>query len=107
MHSYKRLAIALIVPLLMTVVARRAQFAATPAELQRGAGQGGRGQAAPAQPNQEPPARGARGGRGAGAGTPGPATELLRLMAVGKTHPRVHGVPTVVRTGKPRYGIHD
>src|SRR5437762_7493023 len=83
MKPYKRLAIALVVPLLMTVAAHRAQIAATPAEFQRGT-TGATSQAAQAQPSQEPPARGVRDGRGTPAGTPGPATELLKLMAVDK-----------------------
>src|SRR5712691_6621985 len=103
MNSYKRLAIALIVPLLMTVVARRAQIAATPAELQRGTGQGGRGQAAPAQPNQEPPARGARGGEAVPAGAPGPATELLKQMGVNQSDYGIKITQTFDASGKPAY----
>src|SRR5260370_24340618 len=55
MKSYARLAIALVVPLLMTVAARRAQIAAPPAEAQRGTATGATGQAAEARPRQEPP----------------------------------------------------
>lgn len=105
MKSYKRLAIALIVPLLMTVVARRVQMAAPPVEAQRGAVQSATSQPTQTRPNQEPApgARGARGGRGAGAGTPGPATELLRLMAVDKPDFGIKVVQTFDASGKPAY----
>ena len=101
MKPYKRLAIALVVPLLMTVVARRAQIAATPAELQRGTATGATGQAA--QSSQEPPARGVGGGRGTPAGTPGPTTELLKLMAVDKPDFGIKIVQTFDASGKPAY----
>src|SRR3989442_8138656 len=92
MKPYKRLAIALVVPLLMTVVARRAQIAATPAELQRGTATGATGQAA--QSSQEPPARGVGGGRGTPPGTPGPPPQLLKLMAGAKPDFFTKIVPT-------------
>src|SRR5712691_5382228 len=101
MKPYKRLAIALVVPLLMTVVARRAQIAATPAELQRDTATGATGQAA--QSSQEPPARGVGGGRGTPAGTPGPTTELLKLMAVDKPDFGIKVVQTFDASGKPAY----
>ncbi len=103
MKPYKRLAIALVVPLLMTGVARRAQLSATPAELQRGAGQGTSGQTAPAQPDQAPTTGGARGAQGASVGTAGPATELLRLMAVDKPDFGIKVVQTFDASGKPAY----
>ena len=97
MTSYRRLAIALIVPILLALIARRSQTAATPAEFQRGAAQPTTGQAAP------PP--GARGeGRGRGAqGTPGPTTELLRLMAVDKPDFGIKVIQTFDASGKPAY----
>src|SRR5438876_11185055 len=100
MKPYYRLAIALVVPLLMTVVARRAQIGARPAEPQRGTATGAAGQAAEAQPSQEPPAR---GGRGTPAGTAGPATELLKLMAVDKPDFGIKVVRTFDASGKPAY----
>ena len=103
MKPYRRLAVALIVPLVLTVVARRAQFAATPVELQAPAARGATSEVAQAKPGQQPPARGARGGRGAGAGTPGPATELLRLMAVDKPDFGIKVVQTFAASGKPAY----
>ena len=109
MKPYRRLAIALIVPLVLTFVARRAQIAATPAELQAPAARGATNPAAQAEPAQQAPARGARGAggargaRGAGAGTPGPATELLRLMAVDKPDFGIKVVQTFDASGKPAY----
>ena len=100
MKPYHRLVIALVVPLLMTVVARRAQIGAAPAEPQRGTATGAAGQAAEAQPSQEPPAR---GGRGTPAGTAGPATELLKLMAVDKPDFGIKVVRTFDASGKPAY----
>ena len=106
MKPYRRLAIALIVPLVLTFVARRAQIAATPALLQAPAARGATSPAAQAQPAQQTPAqgaRGARGARGAGAGTPGPATELLRLMAVDRPDFGIKVVQTFDASGKPAY----
>lgn len=87
MHPYRRIAIALLVPLVLVAVARRAQVAATP----WGA------------PAQQAPAQGARGERTAPAGTPGPASELLRLMAVEKPDFGIKVVQTFDASGKPAY----
>ena len=95
MKSYRRLVIALVVPLLLTVVARRAQVAASPAGMQRGAAEPGRGQAAP----QTPPG----GARPAPAGAAGPASELLKLMAVDRPDFGIKVVRTFDASGKPAY----
>src|SRR5437867_2094298 len=103
MKPYRRLAIALIVPLALTVVARRVQVTATPATLQA-PGARDTGAAAQAQRGQEAPARGGRGGaRGTAAGTPGPATELLKLMDVDKPDFGIKVAQTFDASGKPAY----
>ena len=98
MNSYRRLAIALIVPLLLTIVARRSDIGASPAEFQPAGAQPAAGQAAPS-PNA--PRAAAQAGEGAQAGTPGPASQLLRLMAVDKPDFGIRVAQTFDATGKP------
>lgn len=99
MRSYQRLAIALIVPLLLTVLARRTQVGATPAETQDVV-RAARSQPAPVRPTQQPTDRGERA---TPAGTPGPTTELLKLMAVDKPDFGIRVVQTFDASGKPAY----
>ena len=82
MTPYRRIAIALIVPLVMIGLARRSGIGASPAALQ--------GSAAP--PRQAPPA-----------GTPGPTSQLLRLMAVDKPDFGIKVIQTFDATGRPAY----
>src|SRR5882672_5631423 len=90
MKSYRRLVIALVVPLLLTVVARRAQVAASPAGMQRGAAETGRDEPAPQT-------------RPAPTGAAGPASELLKLMAVDRPDFGIKVVRTFDASGKPAY----
>jgi DNA-binding beta-propeller fold protein YncE len=100
MKSYRRVAIALIVPLVLTVVARRSEIGASPAAAQRATAP-----AASAQSGQSPVAgrAAAQGGQQAPAGTPGPASQLLRLMAVDKPDFGIKVVQTFDASGKPAY----
>ena len=86
MNGYRRIAIALIVPLLLTVVARRSEIAAPQAQVQAAAAQELQG-----------------GGRGARAGGGGPATELLRFMRIDKPDFGIGVTQTFDASGKPAY----
>jgi len=86
MNGYRRIAIALIVPILLTVVARRSEIAAPQA---------------PVQAAQEPQGRAGRGTRGGGPA--GPATELLRFMRIDRPDFGMGVVQTFDATGKPAY----
>lgn len=99
MKLYQRVAIALIVPLVLIVVARRSEIGATTAALQTSAarpttGQSGQSPAVrlPAPSAQDVPA-----------GTPGPATQLLQLMAVDKPDFGIKIAQTFDASGRPAY----
>lgn len=101
MKPYRRLAIALVVPLVLTMVARKAQIAATPTESQSSpVAQPTTNQSAQSQTTPRPATRQAPG---APVGTPGPATELLKLMAVDKPDFGIKVVQTFDASGKPAY----
>jgi DNA-binding beta-propeller fold protein YncE len=102
MKAYTRLAVALIVPLVLTGVARHAQIADTPAGV-TAAASSPTVRAGQAQPAQQAPARAAQTTPGTPAGTPGPATELLKLMAVDKPDFGIKVVQTFDARGKPAY----
>src|SRR3989442_4707256 len=102
MKAYTRLAVALIVPLVLTGVARHAQIADTPAGV-AAAASSPTVRAGQAQPAQQAPARAAQTTPGTPAGTPGPATELLKLMAVDKPDFGIKVVQTFDARGKPAY----
>jgi DNA-binding beta-propeller fold protein YncE len=99
MKGYRRIAIALIVPVLLTVVARRSEIAAPQTPVQAAdaqtAGRGGN-PAAPAQASPE-------AGRGARGGAAGPTTELLRFMRVDKPDFGISVAQTFDASGKPAY----
>jgi DNA-binding beta-propeller fold protein YncE len=95
MNGYRRIAIALIVPLLLTVVARRSEIAAPQAPVQAADAQSA-GRGTPAQAPQGT-------GRGARAGAAGPATELLRFMRVDKPDFGISVIRTFDASGKPAY----
>src|SRR5262249_32950951 len=105
MKGYRRLAIALVVPVLLTLIARRAQIAAPQTPLQAAGAQAGaaRGANPAAAPSQDPAARGARGTRGGGSGNAGPTTELLRFMSVDKPDFGIRVTQTFDASGKPAY----
>jgi DNA-binding beta-propeller fold protein YncE len=100
MKGYRRLAIALIVPVVLTLVARRTQIAVPQTAVQVTSAQAAARGASQAASTQEPAARGARGG---GASNTGPTTELLRFMAVDKPDFGIRVVQTFDAAGKPAY----
>lgn len=101
MKPYRRLAIALVVPLLLALGVRRAQIAATPAELQpkRIAGS----TTTTTRFAQAPAAQAPGSAQGGERGTPGPTTELLRLLAVDRPDFGIKVVQTFNASGKPAY----
>ena len=99
MNGYRRIAIALIVPVLLTVVARRSEIAAPQAPVQAAEAQvPGRGAPTPAAAQAPEGA-----GRGTRAGAAGPATELLRFMRVDKPDFGISVTQTFDASGKPAY----
>ena len=102
MKLYRRTAMALFVLLVLTFGARRAQLTPAAAEAQsRPAAQPTAGQPAQSQPTPRPAA--AQQAPAVPPGTPGPASELLRLMAVDKPDFGIKVVQTFDASGKPAY----
>src|SRR5262249_52345671 len=102
MKGYRRIAIALIVPVLLAFVGRRTEVAAPQTPVQAADAQiAGRSAplaaAAQAQAGQGA-GRGARGG-----GPAGPATELLRFMKIDKPDFGISVAQTFDASGKPAY----
>jgi len=99
MKWYRRIAIGFFILLALTVVARWAQLWPTPAESQSNpAAQTARSQSAQSQSAPRPTAQ-----QAAQQGTPGPATELLKLMAVDKPDFGIKVAQTFDSSGKPAY----
>ena len=102
MKSYRAIAVALFVLLSLTVVARRAQFAPGPAEsrsdllAQATTGQSAQPQSAQPQPARIPATQ-------APPGSSGPATELLKMMAVDRPDFGIKVAQTFDASGKPAY----
>ena len=101
MKSFRRIAIAVFVILALTVVAHWTQLWPTRAESQNKLV----AQAAASQPAQPQAARGpaAQQAPAAQPGTPGPATQLLKLMNVDKPDFGIKVVKTFDASGKPAY----
>ena len=100
MKSYRRIAIAVLVLLVLTVVARRAQLIPAAAESQGPpAAQPARGQEAAPSASRAA----AQQGQGTPQGSPGPASELLKLMAVDRPDFGIKVTQTFDASGRPAY----
>jgi len=101
MKLYRHVAIALFVLLVLTFGTRGAQFAPAPAGSQsKPAAQPATSQSTQSQSAPRPAAQPAQA---VPPGTPGPASELLKLMAVDKPDFGIKVVQTFDASGKPAY----